>query len=275
MVPRLGGLPRRQAGRRAGRADGCGRERACALSRRRHCHRRRRSRHHLAPTPRGVGGPRRPAGACGDHRGDDQAGDQDPAAPPRVGGRRGPHPAVRAAAAAAGHDAAGHARAAGVRGDDKGRPAAGAGDDAVKAHVDVQPRLCAARWAAHGERDAPGLRLGRRCGARKGRGRVARQRWRRRAAQRPGARAAGGSAACRAAARAPTPPCRPSRRAPPAARRPPQVEFLKRSGAFDRTHHKRRDEFVDYVEKAIRLGHRLGSRDAPPAGPSSGGKAHK
>ncbi|GBG00267.1 hypothetical protein Rsub_13041 [Raphidocelis subcapitata] len=49
------------------------------------------------------------------------------------------------------------------------------------------------------------------------------------------------------------------------------VEFLRQSGAFDPAFRKRRDEFVDYVEKAIRLGHRLGKRDGAVAG--AGAKA--
>jgi sugar phosphate isomerase/epimerase len=47
---------------------------------------------------------------------------------------------------------------------------------------------------------------------------------------------------------------------------------MKHAGAFDRSNHKRRDEFVDYVEKAIKLGHQLGHRDAV-LGPGSGAKA--
>jgi hypothetical protein len=41
---------------------------------------------------------------------------------------------------------------------------------------------------------------------------------------------------------------------------------MRRSGAFDPSFRRRRDEFVDYVEKAIRTGHRLGKRDGALAG---------
>lgn len=37
--------------------------------------------------------------------------------------------------------------------------------------------------------------------------------------------------------------------------------MLRASGAFDMRHHRRRDEFVEYAEKAIRLHHNLGRRD--------------
>lgn len=56
------------------------------------------------------------------------------------------------------------------------------------------------------------------------------------------------------------------------SRPPPQAAFLRASGAFARTHNKRRDEFVDYVEKAIRLGHRLGHRDGAASGGGGKGK---
>lgn len=45
---------------------------------------------------------------------------------------------------------------------------------------------------------------------------------------------------------------------------------MRQAGAFDRAHFKRRDEFVDYVEKAIKLHHNLGKRDGVAGG---GGKA--
>lgn len=41
-----------------------------------------------------------------------------------------------------------------------------------------------------------------------------------------------------------------------------QVEFMKQRGAFDRSFHKRRDEFVNYVEKAILTHFNLGHRDS-------------
>jgi hypothetical protein len=53
--------------------------------------------------------------------------------------------------------------------------------------------------------------------------------------------------------------------------------MLKQSGAFgrNRAFHKRRDEFVDYVEKAIKLHHRLGHRESALGGGGGGGKKGK
>ncbi|KAF6259233.1 flagellar associated protein [Scenedesmus sp. NREL 46B-D3] len=45
------------------------------------------------------------------------------------------------------------------------------------------------------------------------------------------------------------------------------VAFMKAQGEFNKQFHKRRDEFVMYVEAAARAHHQLGSR--PPAGASS------
>lgn len=53
-----------------------------------------------------------------------------------------------------------------------------------------------------------------------------------------------------------------------------QVEFLKQTGAFDRSYFKRRDEFVEYVEKAIKLHHNLGHRDGV-GGAAGGGNGKK
>ncbi|KIY97029.1 flagellar associated protein [Monoraphidium neglectum] len=52
------------------------------------------------------------------------------------------------------------------------------------------------------------------------------------------------------------------------------VEFLKQTGAFDRSYFKRRDEFVEYVEKAIKLHHNLGHRDGV-GGAAGGGNGKK
>lgn len=47
----------------------------------------------------------------------------------------------------------------------------------------------------------------------------------------------------------------------------PQVAFMKAQGEFNKQFHKRRDEFVMYVEAAAKAHHQLGSR--PSAGTSS------
>lgn len=52
------------------------------------------------------------------------------------------------------------------------------------------------------------------------------------------------------------------------------VAFMRAAGEFSQAHHRRRDEFVDYVEKAIRTGHRLGRRDGA-GGVGAGGKSGK
>jgi hypothetical protein len=46
-----------------------------------------------------------------------------------------------------------------------------------------------------------------------------------------------------------------------------QVAFMKAQGEFNKQFHKRRDEFVMYVEAAAKAHHQLGSR--PSAGTSS------
>lgn len=41
-----------------------------------------------------------------------------------------------------------------------------------------------------------------------------------------------------------------------------QIEFMKAQGEFDKKFHKRRDEFVMYVEAAAKAHHQLGGRSS-------------